>query len=194
MDIDIVEINNKMLSAGKTLLERKGIKDGGLYNYYNERIKHGKMLSDYEVFVVEYVSENYPKTCSIIEPAAGIGTLSHALYLAGFENITSCDYDIRRYSANHTLREYLGTKVKVIDNTFPSPSLKDFDLAILTNAQSSHNSFSELVEFIITSRADVIMMPRLWEVEVDYELGCSLLSGAEIPFTEIGYELIHIKK
>lgn len=193
MDIDATNMNERMLSAGKILLE-KGIKDGGLYNYYKERIDKGHLLSRYEIFVLEYVSEKYPKTCSILEPAAGIGTLSHALYLAGFEDVTSCEYDLRRYTANNILRGYLSTQVKVIDDTFPSPSLMDFDLVILTNAQSSHNKFSELIDFIKTSRADVIMMPRLWEVVIDYDQGCSLLTEAGIPFTEIGFEMIHIKR
>jgi len=192
--MDLVELNEKMLVVGKDLLAKKGETDGGLYNFYKIRIDKGQMLSKYDVFVLGFVNERYPKTCSILEPASGIGTVSHALSLMGFEDVTSCEYDLRRNVANKMLGECLNSKAKVISDTFPSPSLLDFDLIILTNAQSSLNKYEDLMDFIETTRADVIMMPRLWEVTVDYEQGYNLLCEAGISFTEIGFEMVYIKK
>jgi hypothetical protein len=192
--VELKDLNEKMLVVAKDLLETKGDINGGLYNFYKVRIEKGQMLSKYEIFVLGFVGDRYPKTCSILEAASGIGTVSHALSILGYDNVTSCEFDHRRNLANRVLGERLGSKAKVISDTFPSSSLMNFDLVILTNAKSSHNKYETLIEFIKSTKADLIMMPRLWRIETSYEQGCFLLKEAGISFEEIGFEMVYVKR
>ena len=64
----------------------------------------------------------------------------------------------------------------------------------MTNAQSTNNSFAELLQYIKETRADVIFMPRLWEVSIDYKQGCDLLTNNGINYIELGHEMVHINK
>jgi|SRR5208283_1119064 len=186
-------LNDKIIYFCKNQLENKGIEKGGMYEYYKIKTDIGEVISNYDVFISDFIINRFPNICKILEPASGIGTLSHLLYLLGYTNVTALEFDPRRYEANRLLGEFLETKVNLKHNQFPSPELLDYDLIVITNAENDSNKFSELVDFIKIYRGDFIFMPGLWEHGMNYATGCSLLIDNNISFIELEFEVVHIE-
>lgn len=144
--MNVKEINTETLSFFSDRLFALGAKDGGLENYYLERIIKGEILGELDLYLIDVIQKRYPGDAVIHEMACGAAQLAHALLLLGYRTSAS-EIGEKRYSLAVDLGKYLGSGCHVLHgNSFLVET--DADLYVTGNAVTSMIRLENSIKFI----------------------------------------------
>lgn len=149
--------------------------EGGLFEYYEARIKRGCALSSYDRMIHDFVLRHFDqKTRRVVHAGIGIGTLTSALAVAGY-HIAGIEHDDRRFQLARRVRDtlvhpwpHVAQGYDVIRGSFPqvveATQWRGSDnVLIFTNCGAGWTD--ELAERIIAAMAfygDAILDTRLF--------------------------------
>jgi hypothetical protein len=106
-------INDKMLEFFKTRLEKMGLLESGLQEYYRMRVQSGKILDINDIYLIKEIQSRYQKTDILHELTCGACQVGHTLALLGY-NVTASEIYSRRYNLAFELGVFLNSECKVI--------------------------------------------------------------------------------
>lgn len=148
----------------------------GLYNYYEARIKSGRCaLSDYDRMLFDYALTHLdPKRRRIVHAGIGIGTLTSALAVAGYQ-VAGIEQDGQRFRVASRIRDTLvdawpdvAERYELFSGGFPAviestPWTASGSVLVFTNCGAGWSE--ELTTSIITAMTrfgDTILDARLF--------------------------------
>jgi hypothetical protein len=166
-NMNIKYIDNIMVQFSVTRLKNLGEREGGLYGYYSHRIKDNSIFSNDDIFIINYLFENY-KDKRIHEFCAGAAQCSHCLSLMKIENISASDLDEKRYKYAVDLGLAVNSKCNIIKKKFQELNFSQYDLLFSVNAAGSINNIHEdinLFKKIIQFGCILIICPGLYTAD-----------------------------
>ena len=144
--MNIQSINASMLCFFNERLMTRGVKDGGLENYYRERVQKDAILGELDLYLIDIIQKRYQGDAVIHEMACGAAQLAHTLWLLGYRTSAS-EIGEKRHQLAVDLGKYLGSGCLVSHgNSFLIET--DADLYVTANAESSMIRLENSIEFI----------------------------------------------
>ena len=144
--MNIQSINASTICFFNERLMTMGVKDGGLENYYRERIRKDAILGELDLYLIDIIQKRYPGDTVIHEIACGAAQLAHTLWLLGYRTSAS-EIGEKRHRLAVDLGKYLGSGCHVLHgNSFLVET--DADLYVTGNAVTSMIRLENSIEFI----------------------------------------------
>ena len=137
--------SNKMAQIYEnSLLEKLEFKISTNYNqelledkatHYSGMINNNRIFGHNDIFIINYIYNNYPKNTHCLDLFAGIGQSAIALYNYGFKNIGLLEFDKYRGNLSKKIcsENNYGINI-IIDNFFDNQELYNYDLIFTNNA------------------------------------------------------------
>lgn len=157
------EINEKMLAFFEERLKTMGSLDGGLQNYYEQRIKNKAILGELDIHILKEVQKRYAPPTRIHEMACGAAQLGHALSLLGY-HVMASEILCRRHKLAVDLGKYVGSNCRIILGDSRKINF-EVKLHVTVNAASSLLDIKKDIDFYseATSKgSDVIINADLY--------------------------------
>lgn len=152
---------NPMEAAISQWIEKPGSSES-MGGFYKKRFEEKKWLDDYEVAVINHIKTLYkPEETRIVEIGCGLGTLSAALALSGYQ-VFAVEGDRRRATGAHEIKTLLSShsgnelnNYQIIEGLYPEilePRLFDKDKTnILLGTNIIHSHTAENQDAIVRS-------------------------------------------
>jgi hypothetical protein len=173
---DLPFLDKYLFQVMAELLNTDGADASGLFAYYAKRIENEhRALSDYDLGLFDYVCAAFdPRHRRVVHAGSGIGTLTSALAMAGF-NIAGIERDAARFRAAGRIREALAKcwptvtqAYELLPGEYPSvlhrtPWLSADTVLIFTNCASNWPlPLSKSIISTFSACGDVILDTRLF--------------------------------
>jgi hypothetical protein len=189
--MNLKKTNDKMTAFFRNRLETMGIGDGGLNNYYAERIQKGSILGEHDFYLIDEIQKRYAPGTFIHEVACGAAQLGHVLALSGYKVVAS-ECDAPRFKLASELGECVGSKCIVVKgNSFELET--EARVYVTANAVSSHVNMVKNIGFIrskLSEGCELILNLDLYgSASIDNR---KILSDNGIKFAELEKGFVHI--
>ena len=174
----VARLNEIVLPLLRRRVAEIGETDSGAYNFYMTRLKHGSIVSDYEIALVKLFLERGLGTHGVHEVGAGFGQLPFLFALNGIAAV-AIELDRRRIPTAELMHAALraavpdaGARVRVINGAFPLPhgTLPPSNAVVLATNMiytTTPEGRRQIVDAMAAYRVAVVDVDRLFEKRTD---------------------------
>lgn len=158
--MELSAIESRILA---TCLELRPQHPEAFEGYYDRLLSAGRILTDADRAIVEYVVKNFDRYGAVLEICAGLAQLSHAIWLSDFTNVTAIEKG--RYAPAMILGKWLASGVMVVPGKWPDVRISA-DLIICTNAvsQAIMPENAALLDEALDECCELIWQPAMFGV------------------------------
>lgn len=183
--MSIEELNIAICEFLRKRRRDMGVIGGGLFNYYDAKLKNNTALGALDIAIILAVIERYPYRAKIHEMACGMAQIGHVLALNGYD-VTASEIMPKRYEAALALGAELKSPCTIVQGDSLSLDI-DVDVVVIGNAVSGlidSGKHIDRIAAIVAGGVDVIMSIDLFGSKVADTR--KALASRGIDFFEIG--------
>lgn len=143
----IQSLSYKIIEFSKDRYNTMGHVPSGLFDYYRQRTKDNSFFKDYEIFLLNYITENYSEQIKIHEIACGCGQILQVLSKLNYP-CSGTELNVQRYNYAIDLNNNLDNSIIFYQENSHIHNLSNYDLVLSLNVAGDNGfNFVKDIEF-----------------------------------------------
>ena len=175
-EMDAIYINNLLTNfENKISNTYQNIFNNDTSSHYKTMITQNRIFGKNDLFIINYIYNNFNKNISCLDLFAGIGQSVMGLHLLGFTTLGLLEFDKYRTDLASTICNEENLNIKIIsDDFYKNEEIFDYEVLFTNNAVNStlgHNIDKQLEIYIkfleSTKNKNIILNPEKYGVSED---------------------------
>ena len=185
----------KITQFSKDRYNTLGLVPSGLFDYYKQRIADNSFFKDYEIFLLDYIIENYSEEIKIHEIACGCGQILQILNRLKYI-CSGTELNNHRYNYAIALNDNLDNNIIFYEENSHVHDMSNYDLILSLNIMTDNGfNFVKDIEFFkkyLKQGCDFIIKIDAYSNTTSKIESLNKLREENILFFELPYNFIRL--
>lgn len=191
----IQSLSYKIIEFSKDRYNTMGQVFSGLFDYYNQRVEDNSFFKDYEIFLLNYITENYPEQIKIHEIACGCGQILQVLNKLNY-SCFGTELNEHRYNYAIALNNNLDNNIIFYKENSHVHDMNNYDLILSLKIMTDNGfNFVKDIQFFkkyLKQGCDFIIKIDAYSNTTSKIESLNKLREENILFTELSHNFIRL--